>query len=166
MGEDILAALFWFYIISSPLCRSGHALKISELFQQQNSFCHCQCTGICHLSEERKWIFGGSEKQNQWIQWPLTLPPKVIRQWGLGSLMVCITSFQPILMTLPGLPEKWLCHWNTVLLPSACKGECTQRAGGTEGLGHFQALQLLGRRVQMWDVRHMDCGWRKASVRT
>lgn len=128
----------------------GHALKISESFQHQNSFCPCQGTGIYHLSEEKKWIPGGFGKQWKisgfsWSRLWSWFVSEVLALWWSASSPFNSDGF-------PCLPEKWLCHWNTLLSLSACKGEVPPPAKSRshcEALEHFQALKLLGRRAQM-----------------
>lgn len=69
-----------FSLCQSSTVLPGHALKISDLFQQQNSLFSCQCTDICHPSRERKWLLWRLWKTfgNEWVQWTLTLPQKAI----------------------------------------------------------------------------------------
>lgn len=146
----------------SSVVLPGHALRISELFQQQNPFCPCQCTLICHPSEERKSLLEASKNTWKWMDSENPAPASEGNlsffsseyQQGLGPLMVWgVASFQTILMALPGLPVTSSCHWNTTLFLSACKSElptmCKERRSCEES-EHFQTLQLLGRRVQVW----------------
>lgn len=69
MWEDILAALFWFYIISSPLCRQVTLLKLVSYFNSRIPFVTANAlASAISVRKESEFLEALKNNENQWIQ--------------------------------------------------------------------------------------------------